>query len=196
MTSKILTAALGVISLAGLAAPVRADLLVQLDQTSLTGAPGDTLMFNATLLNTSSTDTIFLNGAGSTASSPFLSIDVSPFFLNAPLSLDPGASSGPFVLFDVTIDPSAPDGPYVGNLVSIQGGADGGAFDDLADVPFDVTVQSSAVPEPSTFPLLAVGVAAFLFVLRGRNPTIGSPGRRTRQRIRASANSGLSARKL
>ncbi len=116
-----------------------------------------------TLTNTSTTDQVWLNGIGSTSVSPFLTIDTDPFNINAPLFLDPLASSGPFELFDVLIDPATPDGPYIGNFVSIQGGADGGAgtaFDDLADIGFDVQVQtpSSGVPEPATFGMLCFAV--------------------------------------
>ena len=89
----------------------------QLANGSLTGAPGDTLAFFATLSNPSATDTIYLNGAGSTASSAFLGVDITPFNVNAPLFLVPGDMSGPFEIFDVTIDPAAPDGPYIGSFV-------------------------------------------------------------------------------
>ena len=109
-----------------------------------------------TLTNSSATDQIWLNGISATGGFPYLTIDVGPFNTNAPLFLDPGASSGPFELFDVTINPATPDGPYIGNFVSIQGGADGGAgsaFDDLVDIGFDVQVQSAtaAAPEPGSF---------------------------------------------
>jgi len=146
-----------------------AGMIAQLDNFSLTGAPGDTLLFNVTLTDTSATDQIWLNGIGSTAASPFLTIDTSPFDLNAPLFLDPLANSGSFELFEVSIGPNTPKGSYIGSFVSILGGADGGtgsAFDDLADVSFDVNVQSynTAVPEPRTFwmvglVMLAVGLA-------------------------------------
>lgn len=137
----------------------QAGIIAQLDQTSLTGSPGDTLMFNVTLTNPSTTDQIWLNGIGSTASSMYLTIDTSPFNTNAPFYLDPLASSGPFELFDVTIAPGTPAGGYIGNFVTIQGGADGGAgtaFDDLADIGFDVQVQGSAstTPEPGTLGML------------------------------------------
>lgn len=148
--------------------PAAADTVpAQLVDSSLAGAPGDTLDFFATLTNPSATDTIFLNGIGSTASSPFLGIDTSPFDINAPFYLDPGQSSGPFELFDVTIDPAASPGPYVGSFVSILGGADGGqftAFDDLVDISFDVQVSGggsiSPVPEPRGFLLTLAGLLA------------------------------------
>lgn len=146
----------------GMSSLVRADIVAQLDNPRQIGAPGDTLIFNLTLTNTSATDQIWLNGIGLTAASPFLSIDTDPFDVNAPLFLDPLESSGLFELIDVTIAPGTPDGPYIGNFVSIEGGADGGsgsAFDDLVDVSFDVDVQSvpSATPEPGSFGMLCAG---------------------------------------
>jgi hypothetical protein len=161
-----------------------ASTIVQLDNTSLTGAPGETLVFNSTLTNTSATDQVWLNGIGSTASSPFLNIDPSPFDTNAPLFLDPLASSGPFELFDVTIAPDTPDGGYNGSFVTILGGADAGAgtaFDDLADVNFDVSVQSPSngeAPEPATFGLVFGAVLVFAladFLRRRRTASTASP---------------------
>jgi hypothetical protein len=45
-----------------------------------------------------------------------------PFLLIAPFFLDPGASSGPFALFDVIIDAAAPPGSYDFNFFQILGG--------------------------------------------------------------------------
>jgi hypothetical protein len=55
-------------------------------------------------------------------------VNDAPFNANAPIFLDPGASSGPFELFDVIVDPSAAPAAYSGNLFSIFGGPDGGTF--------------------------------------------------------------------
>jgi hypothetical protein len=173
-SSKTGSALIGILLLAaGLSPAVRADTIqANLVDASLEGAPGDTLAFLATLANPSDTDTIYLNGAGSTAASPFLSVDTSPFDVNAPLSLTPGEVSGPFELFDVTIDPSAPAGPYIGSFVSIQGGADAGqgtAFDDLADISFDVDVAgASPVPEPGTAVPISLGLFAIFAIARRR----------------------------
>jgi len=171
---QILT--IGGLAIAGIlwvAPAVRADILtVNLTQSDLPGAPGTTVDFFATITNPSATDTIYLNGDNSSTSSPLLTLDDTPYLNNAPLFLAPGASSGPFELFDVSIDPSTPAATYTGNLFSISGGADGGAgtaFDDLADVPFSVTVQppTSAIPEPATsWWMLAVLIA--LAVIRWR----------------------------
>jgi hypothetical protein len=151
--------------LTGLSSLADAGIIATLDSASQTGAPGDTLIFKVTLTNSSDTDQIWLNGVSSTGGFPYLSIDTDPFIVNAPLFLDPMASSGPFELFDVTIDPAAPDGPYIANFVSILGGADGGtgsAFDDLVDISFDVQVQSatSSAPEPGTFWMIGLVLLA------------------------------------
>jgi len=153
---------LAVVLMIGTSSFSHAGTIAQLDNPGQTGAPGDMLVFNVTLTNTSDVDQIWLNGIGSTADSPFLSIDTDPFDVNAPLFLDPLESSGLFELMDVTIAPGTPDGPYIGSFISIQGGADGGtgsAFDDLVDVSFDVDVQSpaAAAPEPASFGLLCAG---------------------------------------
>ena len=71
-----------------------ATLQVDLSSSSLTGAPGNTLQFFGTMTNASLTDTIFLNAASSTSASSNLTIDLVPFFINAPLSLGPGEVSG------------------------------------------------------------------------------------------------------
>ena len=137
----------------GLSSLAQAGIISQLDHASQAGAPGYTLIFNVTLANPSAASQIWLNAISSTSVSPLLAIDSSPFNTNAPLFLDPLANSGPFELFRVIIDPSAPGGAYIGNIVSILGGADGGtgsAFDDLADISFDVQVQSTTSTAPGT----------------------------------------------
>jgi len=167
LKGKLLAAALS-IAIAPLA---QADTIAHLDSRSQTGAAGDTLAFFVTLTNTSSTDQVWFNGIGSTASSPGLTIDTSSFDTNAPLFLDPLLSSGLFELFDVTIAPGAPDGPYIGSIVSILGGPDGGAgsaFQDLVDISFDVHVQSSTAitPEPATIGSVLSGLLLLFVIFR------------------------------
>ena len=142
-------------------------LLVVLSSPSQSGAPGDVLSFFGTMTNVSG-DTIFLNSASSTSASSNLTVDLLPFFFNAPLSLGPGEASGLFEIFDVAIDPATPDGLIPGSTFSIQGGADSFALDDLADPSFDVTVQppSSTVPEPSSAWLMLAVVAVFAILRR------------------------------
>ena len=167
---------LACVLLIGVASFADAGIIAQLDNASLTGAPGDTLIFSVTLTNPSSTDQIWLNGTGSTSVSPFLTIDTNPFNTNAPFFLDPMTGSGLFEFFHVIIDPNAPDGPYIGNVVSILGGADGGtgsAFDDLVDISFDVQVQApaSGVPEPGTFGMLSLVLLAACLMPRNKFQT-------------------------
>jgi hypothetical protein len=160
------------ILIAGLSRLQAASLLVVLSSPSQTGAPGDVLPFFGTMTNVSPTDTIFLNSITATSGSGNLSFDVGPFFLNAPLFLGPGDVSGLFEIFDVAIDPAAPNGLYSGSTVSIQGGADGATFDDLADVNADVQVgaASTTAPEPGTGWLLLTGLAAaFAILTRNRD---------------------------
>jgi len=139
--------------------------LSQANQTVLLGTT--TVVFDATISNPSSTDTIFLNGDASSIPSPFLTIDDTPFFTNAPLSLAPGASTVPFELFDILLASNTPIGTYDLNTFSILGGLDGATFDDLADTNFSITVANpAAVPEPSTLLLLGLGLASLVFSRR------------------------------
>jgi hypothetical protein len=151
-------------------------LLVVLSNPSQSGAPGDVLAFFGAMTNVSATDTIFLNSASSTSASSNLTVDLFPFFIDAPLSLGPGEVSGLFEMFDVTIDPATPNGLISGSTVSIQGGADSFTFDDLADPNFDVLVQApvSAAPEPSAGWLVIAGAAAFAILARNHNGLIRS----------------------
>lgn len=132
-------------------------LTVTLTQSTQTATQGTTVVtFDATVSNSLS-DTLFLNDAGGSTSDPSVSIDVSPFFANAPISLDPGQSSGPFELFDIDL-PSSASGMYSG-IFTIFGGTDSGASDDLADVNFSVDVVSATVtPEPSMPVLFGLGL--------------------------------------
>ncbi|MFZ0087404.1 MAG: PEP-CTERM sorting domain-containing protein [Candidatus Acidiferrales bacterium] len=157
---------LGLATVALLAPAVRADsLTVTLTEASQTVVQGTTVVtFDATILNPSVTDTIFLNSDGSSASFP-LTLDDTPFLLNAPLSLDPGASSGPFGLFDIDLPLDVAPGSYSGTF-QIIGGVSATDFSDvLANVDFTVDVKSAVtgVPEPGTILLLASGLAALGF---------------------------------
>jgi hypothetical protein len=153
------------------------NLLMVLSSSSQTGTPGTILPYFGTMTNVSATDTVFLNSISSTSVSGFIGIDTGPFFVNAPLSLGPGEVSSLFDIFDVTIDPATPDGLYSGSTVSIQGGADSGTFDDLADVSFDVVsaTPSAATPEPGTGWLLLAGMVAFAYMCRKTRRSILPP---------------------
>jgi hypothetical protein len=164
---RILVTALLALAASVMTLVTRADTLnLTLSDSSQTVVQGTTdVPFYATVSNPSTTDSIYLNACDETLTSTYLMGDnCSDFDTNAPLSLAPGASSGPFELFAVNLAPNTPVGTYSLNDFQIQGGPDGGTFSDfsdLADAIFSVTVTSPvATPEPSTLLLLALGLLA------------------------------------
>jgi hypothetical protein len=160
-----------------LVAQVQAQTLdVTLTESDVTVSQGATeVNFFATVVSPSSnTGTIYLNGEGLSAASTYLTDPglSSVFYTNAPLSLNPGTSSGPIDFFDVLLSSTTPAGTYNHNTFSILGGY--GAFDgfNLSNTSFAVTIQGvvTAAPEMdvsssiAALTLLAGGLA----VLRGR----------------------------
>ena len=150
-------------------------ITITLDSPTLSGSPGDTLQFFGTLTNTTA-DTVFLNDVNfNLASIPLGSIDSSPFFTNAPLSLDAagsldgGFTSGDIELFDIPIpDPFTP-GNYSGTF-QVLGGADGGSQDIVGTADFTVQVLGpvSGVPEPGSLGLMAAAFVGICVVHRRR----------------------------
>lgn len=132
------------------------DVGVILSQSTLTGAAGTTLTFDATLTNLS-TSTVFLNGASFTTVSQGLTLSDNPFVTTAPFSLTAGASSGPFALFTVTLAPGLAPGVYSLNNFTILGGLTGVAFNVEGATNFTIDVISP-VPEPATMVLLGTGL--------------------------------------
>ena len=143
-------------------------ITITLDSPTLSGSAGDTLQFFGTLTNTTA-DTVFLNDVNfNLASIPLSSIDNSPFFTNAPVSLDAagsldgGFTSGDIQLFNIAIpDPFTP-GNYSGTF-QVLGGADGGSQDIVGTADFTVQVLGpvSGVPEPASLGLM---LAAFVAI--------------------------------
>jgi hypothetical protein len=165
---QLVLPALALAATLGLAPAARAQTLdLTLLDANQTVTQGTTVVaFDATVFNPSATATIYLNDASGTTASPFLSVDASPFFANAPLSLAPGQSSGSFELFAVDLATSTSPGTYLGNGFEIQGGADGGnftAFNDLADAKFSVSVTSSVTKAPEVDPAFAASGLTLLF---------------------------------
>jgi hypothetical protein len=141
-----------------LAPTLRADG-VDVSVTPVSGVAGSSVEVVGTVTNNTSS-TVFLNGDTFSVTGPDLSLDDTDFFLNAPFSLDPSQSSGPFDIFTIDISALATPGVITPNFFSILGGSDGGASDVIGTVMFDVNVQGTApVPEPSELLLLLFGIA-------------------------------------
>jgi hypothetical protein len=179
--NRVVCTVLALAAGAGLACSTQAQTLdLTLLDANQTVTQGTTsVAFDATIFNPSTTATIYLNGASASTASSLLTVDISPFFENAPFSLAPGQSSGPFELFSVDLAAPSLTGSYVGNAFEIQGGADGGsfsAFQDVADANFSVTIKSSVVTAPEIDPSSAISglfiLLGGLAVMRGRR---GSP---------------------
>jgi hypothetical protein len=121
-------------------------------------AQGSSVTFNGSLTNTGPNE-VFLNGISITMGGAGLTPDDSPFFVNVPLSLSPGESTGLVSMLDVFADLTAPTGTFL-NSITIQGGANNAAQDELGFQGFLITVTSaetSAVPEPATWAMMLFG---------------------------------------
>jgi hypothetical protein len=135
--------------------------------STVSGAVGSTVDVVGTITN--NTDgLLFLNGDSFSLVDSSLTLDDSDFFDNAPLTLNPGASSDPFDIFVIEIGSSATPGVLSPNFFSVLGGSDPGSSDVIGTVTFDVDVQGvTPVPEPSGLLLLACGIASILAIRRG-----------------------------
>jgi len=153
------------------AVPCRAAVIdVQLASSALTGTAGTAVTFSGTIFNPG-VDLAFLNGAGVnlTGLSP-ADADVGPFFLNAPLFVNPLETTLSIDLFTITIPAATPDGLYPGTF-TVLGGVDDSAQDVLSTVDFTVQVGSASVPEPDSLWFLA-GALPALALTRLRRGTI------------------------
>ena len=133
-----------------------AELSVNLDQSTLSGFPGQTLLFTGTLTNNTA-GTLFIN-ADSFTFAINGALDDSPFLNNAPFSIGAGGTSFDFEMFDVNIPPGQASGPY-GGVFTVLGGTGGEAMDNLGSTSFTANVET---PEPATYLLFALGLALLL----------------------------------
>jgi hypothetical protein len=136
------------------AAPASADsITLVLSNPAQTGGPGSTLTFDATVsAPLANGAAVFLNFDNFGDNIPGSTIDDSGFFLNFPLSLDPGHDfTG--TLFSVALPPGVAVGSYTG-FFEIFGGSGPDAQSSLATATF----QINTVPESGTWVLLATGL--------------------------------------
>jgi hypothetical protein len=141
-----------------LVAPAYADTLnLTLTNPIQTAIPNANLTFDATVsAPLANSGTLFLNGDNSNVSLAGAIIDDTGFLFDFPLSLDPGDSfTG--TLFTVTLPSIISPGTHNG-FFEILGGSDPAAQNTLATVNFQINAPT-AVPEPSTWLLLATGLS-------------------------------------
>ena len=119
-----------------------------------TGAAGDILTFFGELTNRDPVNTVYLNGDSLDFEFAAASTDDTGFWINAPVSLAPLASSGNISLFSVTLSGPLGGGLYSGSF-QVLGGMQPTDMNVLATADFNI----SAVPEPASIQLAALGLA-------------------------------------
>lgn len=137
--------ALSGLGLLARAESARADLAFELTPAVETGVVSNEIVFSGTLVNTSPTDNLYLNGIQLTfidAAANYLAADTNVFFANVPGILAPIETYSD-VVFAIALNPATPPGQYFG-IVTIQGGTN--LFDStgLASPIFEITL-----PPPS-----------------------------------------------
>jgi len=151
----------------GIAAVAQAsDLTVVFNPNPQSVVPGGTLQFTGTITNVSpGQQTIFINS--DQVNFPItMAVDDSPFFNNAPISLDFGDNSGPFVFFNVTIPAVQTPGAYIGSF-TVLGGTDDTTLNPEGIGTFEVDVDT---PEPGALLLCGAAIAWLALRMRGRSP--------------------------
>jgi hypothetical protein len=136
-----------------------ATVTFSLDQPVQSTTAGSFILLSGAIVNIGP-ETVYLNGI--TASLPYFELvaDAEPFFLEAPAQLGAGeAYSGN--LLRIAVSAVAAPGDYFG-VVSIQGGDDFLALEDLGIQEFQIAVSN--VPEPALG--ILTGVVGPMFLSR------------------------------
>jgi len=156
----ILSLAIACFLLAGTAA--KADSLSIVLSAPFQEASASVFAFDGTITNISGV-TEYLNGDNTYVDSPLI-FDDSPFIIDAPLTLGPGGSyTG--LLFNIDAPQGTPEVLYTGSFQILGGPDNSSELNPMeSPVPFDVQVT----PEPTSFLLLASGLAGLLTTIRLR----------------------------
>jgi len=142
--------------------PAQADSIkILFNEPLFSVTPGQTdVTVLATLSNLDLVDTVYLNGDNLDIPG---AVNVNDeFFTNAPFSLAPGASALLIELFRFDVPANAVAGIFTGSYELLGGVGTAAQFnvDPIGQQTFQVHIQ--AAPEPSSLPLLAAAVFAFL----------------------------------
>jgi hypothetical protein len=89
-----------------------------------------------------------LNGDNYSGDLPLTAFDDGSFYLNVPLSLDPGESTGVIELFSMTAPAYGLGTNFYGGSYEIVGGSDSTSSDLLASENFDIQVRHAGAIEP------------------------------------------------
>jgi hypothetical protein len=127
-------------------ASLRADLVFVLTPAAQSDVGSNEVVFTGTLINTSLTDDVFLNDMQFDfidEAADYLAAYTNAFFANVPGILLPGETYND-VVFGITVASNTPPGQYFG-IVTIQGGTNIFAADNLASPIFEVSLPPAAL---------------------------------------------------
>lgn len=174
MIHKLVLTALTAVAVFAITPGASADAL-DITLPTVTVMAGETGVAVFGTLTNLSADTVFLNGDTENAAAAIVapgSVNDTPFFLNAPLSLAAGQSSGLIELFTFDVAAGVSPGLAGAGVFSGLGGvgaANSSNFDLLGSQHFSVNVQpatTGTVPEPGTLVYLGIGLAAMVAASR------------------------------